>query len=119
MQKYIIAQKYDGKILLENKSTTTLENFKFSKKLIKNTHNVAFATTDFHIFRSAVFASRVGYRNIEGIGAKSPWYFYYNALIREFIANLNAERKMHVFNVSLINAIMIAVIVFSYFFDIM
>ena len=119
MQKYIIAQKYDGKILLENKSTTTLENFKFSKKLIKNTHNVAFATTDFHIFRSAVFASSVGYRNIEGIGAKSPWYFYYNALIREFIANLNAERKMHIFNVSLINAIMIAVIVFSYFFDIM
>ena len=119
MQKYVIAQKYDGKILLEDKSTTTLENFKFSKKLIKDTHNVAFATTDFHIFRSAVFASKVGYRNIEGIGAKSPWYFYYNALIREFIANLNTERKMHIFNVATITAIMLFLITFSYCFDIM
>ena len=119
MKKYVIAQKYDGEILLEDKSTTTHENFKFSKKLIKNANKIAFATTDFHIFRSGVFASKIGYHGIEGIGAKSPWYFYYNALIREFIANLNAERKMHIFNVSLINVIMIAVIVFSYFFDIM
>ena len=119
MQKYTIAQKYDGKILLENKSTTTFENFKFSKKLIKDAQNIAFATTDFHIFRSAVFASQMGYRKIEGIGAKSPWYFYYNALIREFVANLNSERKMHVFNVLLVCTVMVALIIISYIFNIM
>lgn len=119
MQKYVIAQKYNGKILLENKSTTTFENFKFSKKLIKNTHNIAFATTDFHIFRSGVFASKMGYHKIEGIGAKSPWYFYCNALVREFIANLNSERRMHIFNVLLISTIMITLIVTSYVFKIM
>ena len=119
MQNYTIAQKYEGKILLEDKSTTTLENFKFSKKIIKNPHNVAFATTDFHIFRSAVFASKIGYRGIEGIGAKSPWYFYYNALIREFIANLNSERRMHIFNILIASVIMISIIAFSYSFNIM
>lgn len=119
MKKYIIAQKYDGEILVEDKSTTTFENFKFSKKLIKDTQNIAFATTDFHIFRSAVFASEIGYHKIEGIGAKSPWYFYYNALIREFLANLSAEHKMHAFNIFLICAIMIILIVISYLFDIM
>lgn len=119
MQNYTIAQKYEGEILLEDKSTTTHENFKFSKKMIKNPHNVAFATTDFHIFRSAVFASKIGYRGIEGIGAKSPWYFYYNALIREFIANLNSERKMHIFNILIASVIMISIIAFSYAFNIM
>lgn len=119
MQKYTIAQKYDGKILLENKSTTTFENFKFSKKLIEDAQNIAFATTDFHIFRSAVFASQMGYRKIEGIGAKSPWYFYYNALIREFVANLNSEQKMHTFNVLLICTVMVALIIISYIFNIM
>ena len=119
MQKYIIAQKYDGKILLEDKSTTTFENFKFSKKIVQHGHNIAFATTDFHVFRSAVIASKMGYRNIEGIGAKSPWYFYYNALIREFVANLNAERKMHILNILATCAVMLLLIVVSYCFNIM
>ena len=119
MQKYIMVQKYDGKILLEDKSTDTYENFEFSKKLIKNTQNIAFATTDFHVFRSAVYASRMGYRKIEGIGAKSPWYFYYNALIREFIANLQYEWKMHIFNILTICIFMISVLIFSYTFNIM
>ena len=119
MQKYVIAQKYDGIILLEDKSTTTFDNFRFSRRLIKDMHNVAFATTDFHIFRSGVLASKTGYHKVEGISAKSPWYFYCNALIREYVANLNYERKMHIFNVLVISAIMMALIIISYVFEIM
>lgn len=37
---------------------------------------------------------------------------------RGFIANLNAERKMHIFNTLLISGSMVAVTVFSYCFDI-
>ena len=119
MQKCAVARKYEGKIILEDKSTTTFENFKYSKKLVKDADNIAFATTDFHLFRSAVFASQLGYRKIEGIGAKSPWYFYYNALIREYIANLNAERKMHIFNTLFVSIVMIIIIAISYCFNIM
>ncbi|MBR3257094.1 YdcF family protein [Candidatus Saccharibacteria bacterium] len=119
MKNYSIAQRYEGKILLEDKSTTTLENFKFSKKLIEKSRKIGFVTTDFHIFRSAVYASKVGFRDIEGIGAKSPWYYYYNALIREFIANLNNERKMHAFNILAICGMMTIIIIVSYVFDIM
>ena len=119
MQKYVIAQKYEGKIILEDKSTTTHENFKFSKEKIKDLEHVAFATTDFHIFRSGVFASKLGYKHIEGIGAKSPWYFYYNALIREFIANLNAERKMHIAIVCTMIGCILGLLTITYFFDLL
>ena len=119
MQKYAIAQKYEGKIILEDKSTTTHENFKFSKEKIKDLEHVAFATTDFHIFRSGVFATKLGYKHIEGIGAKSPWYFYYNALIREFIANLNAERKMHIAIVCTMIGCILGLLTITYFFDLL
>ena len=119
MQKYVIAQKYEGKIILEDKSATTHENFKFSKEKIKDLEHVAFATTDFHIFRSGVFATKLGYEHIEGIGAKSPWYFYYNALIREFIANLNAERKMHIAIVCTMIGCILGLLTIIYFFDLL
>jgi uncharacterized SAM-binding protein YcdF (DUF218 family) len=119
MQRYVAAKNYDGIILLEDKSTTTFENFKYSKKLIKNTDKVAFATTDFHVFRSGVYATKQGFAHIEGIGSKSPWYFYYNALIREFVANMNSERRMHVFNLVAIIGVVCAVIVASYCFGIL
>ena len=119
MLKYTTSQKYEGKIILEDKSTTTHENFKFSKKKIKDLEHVAFATTDFHIFRSGVFATKLGYKHIEGIGAKSPWYFYYNALIREFIANLNAERKMHISIVGAMIGCILGVLMITYFFNLL
>lgn len=119
MRRYTAVQKYPGKVLLEDQSTTTYENFKYSKKLIGKTKNIAFATTDFHVFRSGVFATNLGFKQIEGIGAKSPWYFYNNALIREFVANLNAERKMHLVNILVIYGLILAMVIVSYCFNIM
>ena len=119
MLKYAASQKYEGKIILEDKSTTTYENFKFSKEKIEDLGHVAFATTDFHVFRSGVFAARLGYKHIEGIGAKSPWYFYYNALIREFIANLNAERKIHISIVCAMICCILGILTITYFFNLL
>ena len=119
MQKYAASQKYEGKIILEDKSTTTYENFKFSKEKIKDLKHVAFATTDFHIFRSGVFATKLGYKHIEGIGAKSPWYFYYNALIREFIANFNAERKLHITIVCAMIGCILSLLSITYYFNLL
>ena len=41
---------------------------------------IAFSTTNYHVFRSGVFASRQGIR-AEGIGAKTKIYFWINAFI--------------------------------------
>ena len=126
MRRYIQSRNYTGELMIEDESRTTQENFKFSRRKIlddtkqaKRLERVVFATTDFHVFRSGVIASKLGFVRPEGIPAKSPWYFYYNALVREFIANLNSERKMHIFNVAAIASLMSLAILVGYLFDLM
>lgn len=94
-----------NQIIIENKSTNTIENMKFSKEKIDNINKdakISFSTTNYHVFRSGVIANEQGI-DCEGIGSKTKWYFYTNALIREFIANLVQERKKHIALIILIN----------------
>ena len=119
MKNYAVSKKYDGKMVLEDESKTTRQNFVFSKEKIGTGENVAFSTTDFHVFRSGVIATKYGFKNIEGIGARSPWYYFNNCLIREFVANLNSERKMHILNLLVLNAASVLLILVCYFFDLM
>lgn len=106
IKNYLIKEGIDqNKILVENKSTSTIENIRFSKKLIekeKKDAKVAFSTTNYHVFRSGVIANDEGL-DCEGMGSATKWYFYTNALIREFIANLYKERKKHIVILILIN----------------
>ena len=101
MKNYLLAQGVSTyKIITENKSKTTRENMAFSKKIIdqqQGENKVVFVTTGYHVWRSGVIANTVGLKAV-GIGAKAPWYFYNNALIREFIANLYVQRLQHLFN---------------------
>ncbi len=66
----------EERIIEENKSTDTFENMKFSKEKIKEptAAKIAFSTTNYHVFRSGVFARRVKMRAV-GMGAKTKWYF--------------------------------------------
>lgn len=87
-------------ILVEDKSTNTLENFRFSLEKIREekgdeTPSIAFATTNYHVLRSGMFAKRLGL-NAFGIGAKTKLYFSINAFIRECIATLYYEKKIHI-----------------------
>ena len=86
MKNYLIEQgiKKDN-ILIEDKSSNTFENIKFSNKLINdkiNNAKMAFSTTNYHVFRAGIIASNQNI-NIEGIGAKTKTYFWINAFIRE------------------------------------
>lgn len=116
IKNYLKQNHYPDKVLIEDESTTTRQNFLYSKKLTRTTEKVAFATTDYHVFRSGVIATKQGFRRPEGIGAKSPWYFYQNAMIREFVANIRSEYKMHVFNIVNLNLFSIIVVCIGYFF---
>ena len=53
---------------------------------------MAFATNDYHVFRSGLCARRVDL-NAVGVGAKTRWYFWPNASVREFIGLLTENRK--------------------------
>ncbi len=67
---------------------------------------IAFSTTNYHVFRSGLFARRVKMRAV-GMGAKTKWYFWPNAAVREFIGLLTKHRGKQ----ALILGVMIAVYV--------
>lgn len=100
IKNYLLSQGIpEDRILLEDQSTSTAENMMRSRILIHTRKNdaspvIAFATTNYHVFRSGVIANSVGLR-ADGIGSKTRSYFWVNAFIREFIATLEAEKKNH------------------------
>ena len=84
----------EEQIIEEDQSTDTLENMKFSKEKIMARNpeaKVIFSTNGYHVFRSGIWARRVKMRAI-GISAKTKWYFWPNAAVREFIGLLTEHR---------------------------
>lgn len=78
--------------LLEDQSTSTAENFAFSKALLEeyglDTENatIAVVTNDFHIYRSRLIAQREGLHTI-GVPAELPWWWLTaNYYLRESFA---------------------------------
>ncbi len=95
MKNYLLERGIPERLIVEeNRSTSTLENMKFSKQIIQRLDpngSVAFATTNYHVFRSGLFARRVKMRAV-GMGAKTKWYFWPNAAVREFVGLLTNHR---------------------------
>ena len=120
IKKYLIKNGIDKKqILIEDKSTNTIENMKFSKDKIENAKKdakISFSTTNYHVFRSGVIAYQQGLE-CEGIGSKTKWYFYTNALIREFIANLVQEKYKHIILLVMINISLIFLILIGKYYN--
>ena len=82
------------RIIIEDRSVNTFENMKFSKEKILETGRsgkIAFATTNYHVFRSGLFARRVKMRAV-GMGAPTKWYYWPNAAVREFVGLLTKHR---------------------------
>lgn len=102
------------RILMEDRSSNTEENMRFSAALVREVSGqaepkVAFATTNYHVFRSGILAERAGL-HAEGIGSKTRSYFWINAFVREFIATLYAERKKHLLILAAMVAVTLAMI---------
>ena len=120
IKDYLISKGIKEKqIIVEDKSTSTTENMKYSKEIINEvneTAKVSFATTSYHVFRSGVIANEQGI-DCEGMGSKTKWYFYTNAIIREFIANIVKERKSHIALIILINIFLILLIIIGRYYN--
>ena len=61
----------ENRILIEDESTDTVENFRNSKELIPEGSSVGIVTNGFHLYRSELIASALGYENISGVPAET------------------------------------------------
>jgi len=81
------------RIILEDKSRDTNQNFKFSKKKIEeHSHksldeiNIKIVTTDFHAFRSSILAKKNGYINFDNYSSPTIGYLIPITYTREAFA---------------------------------
>lgn len=86
IRKYLLAHQIpEGMIRPESRSRNTYQNMMFSKEIIENQKHPAktvFVTTNYHVFRSGVWAAEAGLA-AEGVGEKTRWWFWPNAFLRE------------------------------------
>ena len=90
MAEYLAANGVPYRLITcEDRSTSTRENFRFSRRYLDPEHSVTgIVTNDFHICRAEMTAKREGYRNVIRIPAPSNPVFQPNYLVREFFAIL-------------------------------
>lgn len=94
MRRYLVKEGINNdKIILENKSTNTFQNFKYTKEKIEDEEkidivnaDVTVITTDFHALRSSIIAKRNGYENIRFYSSNTEWYLVPSMYAREFFA---------------------------------
>lgn len=89
MRRYLVQHGIDDeRIIKEEKSTSTVENFVFSNRLLDggfSSHSVAFVTSDYHVYRADSIARYRGFY-MNYIGAPTPWYDIIPSSIREILA---------------------------------
>lgn len=91
MEDYLLNKGiYKNRILKEERATSTYENFKFTKELLKRetgmeTFKISIITNDFHMWRSKILARRCGFIAY-GVPAPSYKYLLPNFIIREYFA---------------------------------
>ena len=96
MRRYLEAEGIPSdRIRPEDKSANTYQNMEFSGKIVRDINpdgKVVFATTNYHVFRSGVWAGLAGLP-AEGIGSSTKWWFWPNAFMRETIGLLKNRWK--------------------------
>lgn len=97
MKAYLLEQGIpEEQIIEEDRSGNTYQNMLFSKEKIlavKPDAKVAYSTTNYHVFRSGLYARRVGMPAM-GMGQPTRWWFWANATVREFIGLLTDNKRV-------------------------
>lgn len=83
------------RILLEDRSTSTAENFVFSKVVLSHAGvsaalPIAFVTNDFHGARALRIGTNAGFDRLEFVPAPTPFPYRYHAWLREYFASLSS-----------------------------
>jgi uncharacterized SAM-binding protein YcdF (DUF218 family) len=72
-----------SRVELEDRSTTTVENMRFSREMLRQGDRVGIVTSDFHLYRALGIARREGIEDPRGIPARSPRLTLPHNLLRE------------------------------------
>lgn len=90
MRRYLVEHGIDeNRLILEEQSTSTMENIKFSYQLIKNDYgnvtdvDVIVISSRFHLLRSQIIANKQGHE-VKAIGSTTLIYLVPNYYLREF-----------------------------------
>lgn len=92
MERYLVANGIpQDRIIKEDRSTSTKENFEFSKKLLdlrfgEGQYSAAYITNGYHIYRAGLVAEDVGFNGMTHIHAETPWYTAIPNGLREVLA---------------------------------
>jgi uncharacterized SAM-binding protein YcdF (DUF218 family) len=93
MSRYLVMRGISpGRILLEDKSTSTYENLLFSSEILSrhftDSFRVVVVTNDFHVFRATRQARSLGI-DANALGAPTPWHSLSANYMREMFAVVN------------------------------
>ena len=89
MERYLLSKGIPEKdIIKEDRSTSTMENLRFSKEIIDSREGrkyTALVTSNYHVYRALRYCRKIGLK-CTGIGSHVAFYYWPSALIREYIA---------------------------------
>jgi uncharacterized SAM-binding protein YcdF (DUF218 family) len=87
MKNYLVDKGIDAdRIIMEDKSTDTSENIRYSAEYINdNNAKICVITNNFHVFRAKKIAKGCGFTNVSGAAAGSDPVLLLNYMVREAI----------------------------------
>lgn len=99
MKRYLVSKGVsEDKIIMEDKSTSTITNFRNSYKIMYENnlseYSVVFVTNGYHVYRAKEYAESEGFKGITHLGTDIIWYTIPMNYMREMLAVM----KMWVFD---------------------
>ena len=93
MNKYLSnAGINKSQIIMEDKATSTVENFKYSIEILNreigSDPKVAYISNDFHIFRAGILANEAGINDATHYHGNTPWYMIIPNGLRESVVTI-------------------------------
>lgn len=91
MKRYLVEKGVtEDKIIMEDKSTSTITNFRNSHEIMKekglSASSVVFVTNGYHIYRAAYYAKDEGFLEASHLGTDIIWYTVPMNYMREMLA---------------------------------
>ena len=95
MENYLLAHGISReRLVLEEKSTSTNENLKFSDALTGcSRKNTGILSNDFHVYRAVKMAEKMGFQHPYGIAAASDPIMQVHYVVREVAALIKAKLR--------------------------
>lgn len=95
MRRWAIEHGADtASVRAETASRSTEQNLRFSDALVRGSGPGLIVTSNYHAFRAAVLARRLGI-DAQAVGAPTAGYYWPSAVLREFVAILREHRVVN------------------------